>query len=122
VVVLNTGLQLDDHRDSASSNAARLYTIDHLVEPSNNLAIQTQVIAGARAFVGTYGGLSYLPPFLGVNSIAFYSDPTEVAPHHLYLAQSVFHDLGTARLSALDVRDLTVLRSVGLDWRAGVRV
>ena len=43
--------------------------------PRNNLAVQTKVISGARAFIGTYGGLSYLAPFYGVNSLAFYSNP-----------------------------------------------
>ena len=31
-----------------------------------NLAVQTALVAGASAFVGTYGGFSYLAPFLGV--------------------------------------------------------
>ncbi len=34
--------------------------------PERNLAVQTAVIARARAFVGTYGGYSYLAPFCGV--------------------------------------------------------
>ena len=32
--------------------------------PRRNLALQSAVIAGARAFVGTYGGYSYLAPLL----------------------------------------------------------
>ena len=34
--------------------------------PENNLAVQTEVIRGAEAFVGTYGGFSYLAPLCGV--------------------------------------------------------
>ena len=34
--------------------------------PRDNLAVQAALVAGASAFVGTYGGFSYLAPFLGV--------------------------------------------------------
>ena len=44
------------------------------LHPRENLALQTAVVAGASAFVGTYGGFSYLAPFLGVRSTAYYSD------------------------------------------------
>ncbi len=58
-----------------------------------NLAVQTAVIARARAFVGTYGGYSYLAPFCGVPSLAFYSEPT-FKVHHLQVAQHVFATAG----------------------------
>lgn len=38
--------------------------------PGTNLEIQTTVITRARAFVGTYGGLSYLSPLYGVPALA----------------------------------------------------
>ena len=41
--------------------------------------MQTAVIAGARAFVGTYGGYAYLAPFCNVPAIAFYSDARRVS-------------------------------------------
>ena len=37
-------------------------SVDHVMTARNNLEIQTKVISRARAFVGTYGGLSYLAP------------------------------------------------------------
>src|SRR3712207_9549526 len=39
----------------------------------DNLAVQTRVVAGARALFATYGGFSYLAPFLGVPSYSWYS-------------------------------------------------
>jgi hypothetical protein len=114
VVLLNTGLMLDDHHESGSEHASRVHTIDHLVTPSNNLDIQTRVISRARAFVGTYGGLSYLAPFYGVDSLAFYSEPGEFVPQHLSLAQKAFQTLGPARFAVLNIRDLELLRLSGV--------
>ena len=73
VVLLNPGFAMDDHWDFAPEHIPRVHTIDHVMEPSNNLAVQTEVVSRAVAFVGTYGGLSYLAPFYGVDSIALYS-------------------------------------------------
>ena len=73
VVSLATGLRLDDHRvhewDSIDVRAAAAD-----MHPRENLALQTAVVAGASAFVGTYGGFSYLAPFLGVRSTAYFAE------------------------------------------------
>ena len=72
------------------------------MSPERNLAVQTAVIARARAFVGTYGGYSYLAPFCGVPSLAFYSERS-FKVHHLHVAQQIFARLGGASLVPLDV-------------------
>jgi hypothetical protein len=77
--------------------------------PARNLAVQTAVIAGARAFVGTYGGYSYLAPFCGVSSLAFYSERT-FKPHHLHVAQRIFERLGGPSVLPLDVAALPAVR------------
>jgi hypothetical protein len=59
-----------------------------------NLAVQTVAISRARGFVGTYGGLAYLGPFLGVPSISFSSEPEHTQPWHLALAQAVAAEPG----------------------------
>jgi hypothetical protein len=41
--------------------------------PASNLAEQTQVVRGAQMLAATYGGFSYLGPFLGIPTCAFYS-------------------------------------------------
>jgi glycosyltransferase involved in cell wall biosynthesis len=82
VVLLNTGLQLDDHED-LNPVGSRVYRVDHLMALERNLDVQTEIISHARAFVGTYGGLAYLAPFYGVPSISFYSTESELIPAHL---------------------------------------
>jgi len=82
VVLLNTGLQLDDHEDLNPTDS-RVYRVDHLMALERNLEVQTEIISHARAFVGTYGGLAYLAPFYGVPSISFYSTESELIPAHL---------------------------------------
>jgi hypothetical protein len=108
VVLLNAPFAVDDHRDVASAGA-RLITVADRMTPETNLAVQTAVIARARAFVGTYGGYSYLAPFLGVSALAFYSGRT-FKSHHLHLAQRVFDRLGGAGVLALDVADLPLVQ------------
>ena len=79
--------------------------MDEHLTPERNLAVQTAVIARARAFVGTYGGYSYLAPYLGVPSVALFSQRTFKA-QHLHLADSVFTRLGGATLTPLDAAAL----------------
>lgn len=110
VVLLNTPFAVDDHRDFAPSGG-RVFTIDDRMSPERNLAVQTAVVARARAFVGTYGGYSYLAPFCGVSSVAFYSERT-FKDQHLFLAQRVFERLGGATLAPLNVEALPLLRLV----------
>jgi len=110
VVLLNTGHQFDDHSDYTSATRARLHTIDHLMTPDTNLAVQTEVIRYADAFVGTYGGFSYLAPLLGVNTLAFYSHPGGFRFDHLEVAKRVFASLKCGTFTELDLRAADILR------------
>jgi hypothetical protein len=83
VVLLNTGLNIDDHEDIDVSGGQGVHRVDHLMTPQRNLDIQTSVISNARALVGTYGGLTYLGPCYGVPSVGFYSHASELIPAHL---------------------------------------
>ena len=112
VVLLNPGFAMDDHWDFAPEHIPRLHTIDHVMEPSNNLAVQTEVVSRALAFVGTYGGLSYLAPFYGVDSIALYSHGQGFHYHHLEFANKVFAEMDDAAFMAIDVRDTNLIRLV----------
>ena len=111
VVLLNPGMQLDDHQDVDVAVRGRIHGISHLVSPRTNLDIQTKLIARARAFVGTHGGLSYLPPLYGVNSLSFYSDARALSTQHLPLARRAFGALHPGSYVALDVNDLETLRT-----------
>jgi hypothetical protein len=109
VVLLGSGLMVDDHRDVAIGQTPRVLSIEDAMRPETNLAVQTAVIAGARAFVGTYGGFSYLAPLCGVPSVAVYSDYTYFA-HHLETARLVFDAVSAASFTSIDAAMLPVLR------------
>ena len=111
VVMLGPGFRVDDHRDFTPAGSSRIHTVDDLMTPERNLEIQTAVIAGARAFVGTYGGYAYLAPFCNVPAVAFYSNRDGFHAYHLELADRVFRRMNTASLVALDVRDAALLRT-----------
>src|SRR4030095_24955 len=109
VVLLNTGLSLDDHEDVDVGNNKNVYRLDHLTSPQRNLEIQTRIISEARAFVGSYGGLAYLGPFYGVPSVGFYSHESELVPAHLDVGWRLGRSTG-APLTTLDARSAGTLR------------
>jgi hypothetical protein len=108
VVLLNTPFAVDDHRDVEPAGG-RVHTVSAHMAAERNLAVQTAVISRARAFVGTYGGYSYLAPFCGVSSLAFYSERS-FKTHHLQVAQHIFAKLGGPSVVPLDVAALPVVR------------
>jgi hypothetical protein len=109
VVLLNPDLHIDDHWEMAIGKNPRIHSVDHLMTPRNNLEIQTKVISRARAFVGTYGGLSYLAPMYGVTSLAFFSHREKFSPQHLELARRVFGSFKRGSYVVLDTSDIDVL-------------
>jgi hypothetical protein len=102
VVVLNPGFSVDDHHDWIPDGAEHVITLADSQKPETNLALQSAVIAGARAFVGTYGGYSYLAPLHRVPALAFYSKPS-FKLHHLYAAQRAFGQIGAGALMPIHV-------------------
>jgi hypothetical protein len=105
--MLNPGVRVDDHDDIDLPAMANVWSLPPAA-PEDNLAMQSAVIGRARGFVGTYGGFSYLAPFHGVPSIAFYSQPT-FRLQHLQVAQRVFARLGKANLVAVDAAQAPLL-------------
>ena len=101
VVVLNSGLRLDDHSEFTPESSRRIHVVSAHGEPHTNLAVQTAIIGRARQFVGNYGGFSYLAPYLGVDTIAFYSI-RNFRQYHLELAQRVFGEIGGGMLLPVD--------------------
>jgi hypothetical protein len=101
VVSLATGLRLDDH-DGDDLQALGVQTLPGHLHPRDNLALQTAAVAGAARFVGTYGGFSYLAPFLGVPAQARYSNVHGFSERHLAMARSALESIGAGAL--LDVR------------------
>ena len=111
VVVLNPPAQLDDHLDMPIARRGRVHSVAHLMTPRTNLDVQSHIIARSRAFLGTYGGLSYLPPYYGVKSLSFYSDAAAFSSQHLDLARREFTRLQPGSFVALHVDDLATLKT-----------
>ena len=97
VVALSTGLNIDDHQGEHVDEHGVMH-LPEGIDPAQNLSVQSAVVAGARAFVGTYGGFSYLAPFYRVPSYAFYGDPGGFSPKHLAMARSAFERIGAGGL------------------------
>ncbi|HXE79387.1 MAG TPA: hypothetical protein VNK41_01435 [Vicinamibacterales bacterium] len=110
VVLLNTADRFDDHEDFPSMLRGRLHSIEHLMRPEDNLAVQTEVIRHASAFIGTYGGFSYLAPLVGTDTVAFYSHPSGFRFDHLEVAKRVFAGLRCGAFVEMDTRAVDAVR------------
>jgi hypothetical protein len=86
--------------------------INRLISPANNLAVQTRIISGARAFVGTFGGFSFLAALCGVNAVALYSHPELFRAHHLDVAWRVFRNVQGGAFVPVDTAHLDLLQEV----------
>jgi hypothetical protein len=105
VVMLDTAWSVDEHRDYAFEDIPGVTTLRPSLDPRTNLGLQTQVIAGARQFIGTCGGLAWLAPLLGVDTLAVYEDDRYLTAH-LYMAKYAYRRAGAARLSTLNLKAL----------------
>jgi hypothetical protein len=103
VVMLDTAWSVDEHEDYAFDHIRGVTTLRPSLEPRTNLGVQTQVIAGARLFVGTCGGLAWLAPLLGVPTVAVYQDDRFLTPH-LYAARYAYRYSKAATFSTLNLR------------------
>ena len=110
VVLLNTPQRYDEHSDFALPRTDRLHTVEHRMRPETNLEVQSRIISNARAFVGTYGGFSYLAPFMGVDTVSYFSHPSAFRFDHMELAKRVFASFNRASFVPLDVKDVDVVR------------
>ena len=117
VALLSTTVRLDEHSDYQSASGSGVFVVDSHQSPQQNLERQTELIAGSRGFVGTYGGFSYLAPFYGVPSLSFFSRRGFEA-HHLDLAQRVFDRLLPGSFLALDRRATASVDSSVNQWAA----
>lgn len=115
VVSLSTGLRFDDHAELEAEGIV-VERVEHLLRAADNLAVQTSVVAGARALICTYGGFSYLGPLLGVPTLALRVS-SDFHPAHLELADIVLPG-GGRLLHVADVMDesdvLEAIASLGI--------
>ena len=102
VVMLDTGLALDDHEDYSFAAASRIHSVRETLRPRDNLAVQTAIISRASSFVGTCGALAWLAPMLGVDTTAVLADD-RFLHGHLQVARRVYQVIGGGRFSPLDI-------------------
>ena len=115
VVMLDTGMQTDEHEDYLFRDIPNVISLGSRMEPRNNLGVQTAAIAGARGFVGTCGSLAWLAPMLGVDTIAVYAEDRFLLSH-VFFARQMYRQTGAARFDTLDLRaamqlDLLAMRA-----------
>jgi len=103
VVLLDTGLVLDEHTDYALTDGDRIVSARGWMTPATNLGVQTAIIARSAAFVGTCGSLAWLAPMLGVKTSALFVDPKWLHAH-LGVALRAVHRAGAAHFAPADLR------------------
>ncbi len=118
VVLLNSGVVVDDHHDAEPPPDERVLRPLAGTAPERNLHVQTVVLARARLFVGTYGGLAHLGPFYGVPAIGFATDPAAINPVHLTLHRRTAARYGTW-LAVVDGRGFELLEAAAGGGPAG---
>jgi hypothetical protein len=95
VVLLTTGLHVDDHEEWGAAGS-RVHHVEQLLQPADNLAVQTRIIAGSQGLLATYGGFSYLAPLLGVPALTYY-EVEQTVPVHLDVLRRAFPDADYSR-------------------------
>jgi hypothetical protein len=118
VALLTTTVRLDEHHDYHAASGSGVFVMDTHERPEQNLERQTELIAGARGFIGTYGGFSYLAPFYGVPSLSFFSRRFGFETHHLDLAHRVFDRLMPGGFLAIDRRAAALVDPAVSRWSA----
>ena len=108
VVLLDTGLALDEHEDYLFDGITGLTRMAGHLTPQTNLGMQTEIIRRADRFVGTCGSLAWLAPMLGTDTLAIYQDD-HLLTSHLYAARHAYATMSAARFTALDLGAAAVL-------------
>ena len=103
VVMLDTGMATDEHEDYLFGGLPNVISLRDRLDPRTNLGVQTSVVAGAEAFIGTCGSLAWLAPMLGVDTVAVYADD-RLLLSHLYFAGRAYRAMNAARFDTLDLR------------------
>lgn len=105
VVLLNTNVRVDDHADFDIGSPHRVHVVNPMLDPAQNLEVQTAVIAGAEAYVGTYGGMTYVANLLGKTTISFEEHGVHNRPTHTELASRALRAFGGS-LYVINTNDL----------------
>jgi hypothetical protein len=96
VVLLHDNPRLDDHEEADLSDVPGVRAVLGGVPPERNLEVQSAIIARAKGYIGTYGGLGYVPLHYGVPSRLYASDMQHLKPVHVRTGIDAATRLGVA--------------------------
>lgn len=97
VVLLTTGLHMDDHLEYIPKPLPENVFLLHEhagVTIQNSLAVYSAAMHGARAFVGTYGGISHLALRYGIPSVNLFTEWKGIFLSHRQLSEAYALQLG----------------------------
>jgi hypothetical protein len=118
VVVLDTGLALDEHTDILFGDLPDVAYLGRRMTPATNLSVQARAVAHADLFVGTCGGLAWLAPMLGVPTVGLYENDRFLSPH-LFTARHAYRRMGAAPFMTADMTGLDVFGLLANSATAG---
>lgn len=110
VVVLSSANDYDDHTD-LRIEGPNIFSIAPGCPPQDNLLMQAAVLARAKAFVGTYGGMAQLALRFKVPSVSFWKTFGGTAHAHLSL-QSWVSKATNVPFVAGSIAETSLLQSV----------
>jgi hypothetical protein len=93
VVLLNPGIVTDPLHPDVVPQTQVIELSQHM-SFANNLGVQSIAIANSSAFVGTFGGLAFVPPYYGVPSLSFWVTAQRGGPEKL---KAEWRDLAIAK-------------------------
>lgn len=102
VVVLPGGFGLDDHGECEVPDTDGVVRLREGITARNNLSVQTQIVAGARALFTTYGGFAYVGSMAGVETTGLYAE-ANFNHRHLTVARLAAREIDCPAISLLDV-------------------
>jgi hypothetical protein len=113
VILLNHGIQADEHADIPLPKHPNLIYLKDLIEmrPETNLAIQSAVIMRGQGFVGPYGGLAQLALRIGKPSVSFYQHWGGTALTHLSLSHILSTQYGVG-FDVIRLQDIPKIQAV----------
>lgn len=96
VVYLNTAISADDHGEFPLPDHPNIYPITKYLTPTNNLLVQSAIVANAEQVYCTYGGFAYLPLLYKVPTCGFFSVDKHFMKIHGRAAYLLSNKMGVA--------------------------
>ena len=116
VVDLGMPIRVDDHVTIGLKVSERVIPAGARFELHSNLGVQTEIIRRSKGLIGTNGGLSILPAFVGVPSLSFYSEPRmKFGPNlfqHESMALRLYETLANQSYMVMSTEDWQYVRQM----------